>query len=370
MKKTIFVLIPVFLFTLSICVAQTGGRIEQPDPVTANQDNICNSEALLKQMRASYFGASVLEAGQSVEAAVTPQVRMIYLVPSDVEPRQDYQAAMANAITHLQKWYQEQLLSAKTFLLHNPAVEIVRSTHNSRWFTRNSNGDNPSLNLWFNSIAEASAKFNDPNFIYLIYVDVDAAGQSVGGTSGVALLHRNDLLVLAGQHPTETNVCRSVGGLGHELGHALGLPHPPECDSHQAGDDSFACQSLMYLGYLNYPDTYLISEHKSFLNQSAFFGPVELSGLTPDCSNLLPSATITSASFDGKKKLIINGSNFSINPKVIINEKDRSNRITDVTGDEITLKSKAKKLGLVTGENTIKVIGPNGVATNVFLLRL
>lgn len=55
--------------------------------------------------------------------------------------------------------------------------------------------------------------------------------------------------------------------LGHEFGHSLGLPHPPGCDVSVATCDSNA---LMYLGYFNYPNTYLRVDDKSTLNASPF----------------------------------------------------------------------------------------------------
>lgn len=64
---------------------------------------------------------------------------------------------------------------------------------------------------------------------------------------GLAVLPRADIDGLLGL--SQSTLCRWVGGLGHELGHAVGLDHPPGCDADQSQKP---CKSLMYLGYLSY----------------------------------------------------------------------------------------------------------------------
>jgi photosystem II stability/assembly factor-like uncharacterized protein len=80
--------------------------------------------------------------------------------------------------------------------------------------------------------------------------------------------------------------------------------------------------------------------------------------------------TVNSASFDGKKKLTIEGTAFGNSPAVFINNADRSGQIKGVSATQVKLKGKAGKLGLVTGENTIKVVDAAAGASNVFVLRL
>ena len=55
--------------------------------------------------------------------------------------------------------------------------------------------------------------------------------------------------------------------MAHELGHALGLPHPPGCDDGESGCDTL---SLMWAGYAIYPDTYLRADEKEALLWSPF----------------------------------------------------------------------------------------------------
>jgi len=102
------------------------------------------------------------------------------------------------------------------------------------------------------------------------------AEQYSGGTSAVALMGENDLRGLSREPLIPINPAdpwdlydpglgRWIGGGGHELGHALGLPHPP---GSPGGPDDW---SLMYYGYLTYPNTYLRADDRAQLLRSGFF---------------------------------------------------------------------------------------------------
>ena len=333
----------------------------------------CHSDEIREYLLQNGVVSPSNEFEERLQAGSTPEVRVIYLVPSDRQPRSEAPIALANGIKHLQRWYSEQIPDGRTFKLHEPIVEIVQSSHETSWFFTNPASENPSLYLWSNSINEASARFFDPNYIYVIYVDVEAPGQSVGATSGVALLPQHDILGMSGQNAVEPSVCRWVGGLGHELGHALGLPHPPECDSHQSPDDSFNCQSLMYLGYIVYPSTHFLADNKDKLSQSPFIVPVQLIDPPFGCTSLLGDLSrpaISSADLNGTKKLTVSGLRFGGAPRVLINEVDRTGFITSVSDTRIRIKGKSKKLGLKSGDNTVQVFDAGGAASNVFILHL
>ncbi|HEX8720133.1 MAG TPA: hypothetical protein VF736_05790, partial [Pyrinomonadaceae bacterium] len=71
--------------------------------------------------------------------------------------------------------------------------------------------------------------------------------------------------------------------LGHELGHAFNLPHPPGCDQNDATlCGNFPRNSLMYLGYASFPNTYLLAQDKSSLAATGFLSPFNLA--TPGAS--------------------------------------------------------------------------------------
>lgn len=206
-----------------------------------------------------------------------PSVRVVYLVPADREPRSDYTRAIANACGHIQRWYWEQLGRQRTFRLHEPFPEIVRMRHPERWFATQRRPAAQTQWYWENLLGEAfdlsGARFDDPAHRWVFYADAEHdPGQSVGAAAGVAVLPEHDLVGLIGEvMPGHLKGApRWVGGLGHELGHALGLPHPPACEKDGARPE---CQCLMYLGYVRYPDTFLLEEEKAQLLASPFIAP-------------------------------------------------------------------------------------------------
>jgi hypothetical protein len=146
-------------------------------------------------------------------------------------------------------------------------VEVAHSTQLADWFYSHPNGRNRDDWGYDNALAETSrllgARHNDPHFIWVIYSD--GPGNKGRGTSGVACLPEDDLLGLIGKHPTQKNPVRWVGGLGHELGHAFGLPHPT--------DTVRDADALMWAGfYSKYPDhSYLTESDKKILLRSPFF---------------------------------------------------------------------------------------------------
>lgn len=81
-------------------------------------------------------------------------------------------------------------------------------------------------------------------------------------------------------------------------------------------------------------------------------------------------ALINNVTFDGRKKMTISGGGFSSGLQVFINGVDRSSRIKSVSSGSIKLKGKANQLGLVTGDNTVRVTNANGAETNNFVLKL
>jgi hypothetical protein len=193
-------------------------------------------------------------------------VRMVYLVSKDRAVRSDYQQAIEGAIRELQGWYARQL-SGPTFKLHNPVVEVAHASQPADWFYSHADGGNQDDWGFNNTLAEVrrllGARYNDPHYIWVIYSD--GPGNKGRGGSGVSCLPEDDLLGLIGQHPTQKEPARWVGGLGHELGHAFGLAHPT--------DTVRDADAIMWAGfYGKYPEqAYLTDQDKRILLRSPFF---------------------------------------------------------------------------------------------------
>ncbi|WP_324670716.1 T9SS type A sorting domain-containing protein [Hymenobacter sp. GOD-10R] len=257
-------------------LAQQGSKMPTPSDL-----HWCRPEALSKpgaDLIGKLAGLNVARMG-----AIVPEVRLIYLVPSDRTINPVYAGAIANAARDLRRWYQQQLGNTKTFTLHSPVVETYQTTHSVSWYQTNPNGA-PFAQFYYNAAQDVFAitggTYYDPNYVYAIYIDAESScGQCGGcGGGGVLVVNSNDLRGLVGQpairmcandpEPVQYPPCRWVGGLGHELGHAFGLPHPPGCDEGQSTCDY---NDLMWLGYIPYPATYLRASEQATLNQSPFF---------------------------------------------------------------------------------------------------
>ena len=210
-------------------------------------------------------GHSDVRAGDGAETHLR-RVRMVYLVSSDCVENAEYTAAIGQAILSLQKWYGQQL-GGPTFRLNDPVVEVLKSARPAVWFYENPNGESKDVWGFNNTLDEAKrlcgAKQNDPTFVWVVYSD--GPGNKGRGGGGVACLPEDDLLGLVGKHPTQKDRLRWIAGLGHELGHAFGLPHP--------SDTKKDADAIMWAGiYGKYPDkTYLTDADKRLLMRSPFF---------------------------------------------------------------------------------------------------
>ncbi len=230
---------------------------------------------------------ALLSSDRSVYAApVVPVVRPVYLVPTDREVKAEYQSAIMDALYDLQQWYADQL-DGSTFAI-SPAVDIVSGLHPSSFYSTNDTGGEYSTWFFYNVINDAftmtGGQYNDPLHRWIFYVDADNAPGQFGGAAlwGAAVLPGADLRGLIGEQPQP--VSRWIGGLGHELGHTFGLPHPSACEPVYTA----ACpiDALMWTGYLTYPDAYLLAEDKALLRLSPFIGS-QIAVAEPGSTSLL-----------------------------------------------------------------------------------
>jgi hypothetical protein len=114
--------------------------------------------------------------------------------------------------------------------------------------------------------------------------------------------------------------------------------------------------------------------------------PVVIHGFSSNSSGAIQAATygrgayelggasdrpsIGAVTFDGRKRLTIDGTGFGDSPMVLVNGVDRSIRIAESSDASILLAGKIKKLGLISGENTVQVVRPDNASSNVFKINV
>jgi hypothetical protein len=214
--------------------------------------------------------------------------RFVYLAPADRPVRADYQTAIGDGARRLQSWLAGELGGATFRTTSNP-VEVCRSSRPAAEFA---------VHPWSQVTAELSNcvawRYDDPLFRWVVYADVPSAcgdpDRLGGGRRGVTIMGEQELQGLAGAVET-TDPCgrvstdpagRWIGGLGHELGHSLGLSHPWGCDDGLPGCDT---DSIMWTGYVEWPATYLGDAERGALVANPFLGP--LGPWTPDAPTSL-----------------------------------------------------------------------------------
>lgn len=196
-------------------------------------------------------------------------VRIVYLVSADRQERADYRAAIERAALEVQAFFAREL-DGLTVRLDQPLVTVVRSREPAAWFYGHDPGGRPDDRGYTNALAEVNRLLGaapGQTTTWVIYSD--GPGDKGRGGNGVCVMPEDDLLGLVGQHPTQPDPARWVGGLAHELGHALGLDHPND----PAHDARAVMGAGFYDGWPN--DTYLTPDDRARLTASVMldYGP-------------------------------------------------------------------------------------------------
>ena len=261
--------------------------------------NFCPDDDTTRAQMATFLHRALNPASPDPQ----PVVRVLYVVPADREFRSDYSEAIRRATEHVRWWYQQEL-DGLTFSLASPLPEQCRMTQPHDFYVRYS---------WERVLDGvqhcAPVQGFTSETVWVIYPDVlgcapdgsvgsweDGYGQLGRGGPGLTMLGGLDLegLTEPGDYidcdegPYPGPLGRWIGGLAHELGHALGLPHPPGCDEGLPSCDYYA---MLHVGYTAYPSTYLRDDDKAALRDSPFITPHDPLIRPPD----LPCLTVASS---------------------------------------------------------------------------
>ena len=129
------------------------------------------------------------------------------------------------------------------------------------------------------AFALTGGSYNDSRYVWVYFLDADLPKMPQGG-GGVALLLRQDIVPQVGMQPS----CLTMGAIAHELGHAFGLPHPPDCESHRKLDGEPECSSMSYLGCYHFPYARFQPEERERLLRSRVFAAMEPEAARVECS--------------------------------------------------------------------------------------
>jgi hypothetical protein len=176
--------------------------------------------------------------------AQTGAARIFLLRPSDVPHDARYAEGITKVVTEVQRFYKQEI--GKTFQFS--AVEEVVGEHPNDWYATTVCAGTPAYYVTCNANAELIRRFGlgqpDSRYPIVVYTLAENEGAVGNGGSGWASLTKHDADGAAGLNANKDEPYggfnRWVGGLCHELGHALGLDHTPGGDGTIMSGDFYA----------------------------------------------------------------------------------------------------------------------------------
>jgi hypothetical protein len=201
----------VALSTVVVTFSAAGSKVDAQAPSLAE----CQSDALPVPTETPDASSAL---------AVVPEARVIYFVPADLAPDSAQEARILQVSKDVHRWYWDHTDNERTIPWNTQTVERVIGTQSSAFYN---------LDPWPRVLAELGQKgFPVWSAQKLFMVWVKGGGRYAGGAlgpqwSGVAMLGADNFVEM-GCVPTHASnwPCTPGGAMAHELGHALGMPHP------------------------------------------------------------------------------------------------------------------------------------------------
>ena len=215
------------------------------------------------------------EQAQATPRRDTGIVRVLYATPTDRQYRAKVSDAIGRALVDVQSWFRQQL-DGLTFSLGDPTPEHCELGMSTEFYLPGTWGKVVEGTQHCAPVEPFSSEF-----VWVIYADVPFAcndpGRIGAALPGLVIVSRFDVEGVTGElgdfydecgrGPWDGSIPRWKGGISHEIAHGMHVPHPPGCETGEPGCDA---SSVMWLGYLSYPDTYLGADDKEVLIRSPF----------------------------------------------------------------------------------------------------
>ncbi len=187
-------------------------------------------------------------------------VLVYFITPTDKIFDPKYYKAAKLCILNLQDWYKTQMGNNKTFELNPVVIDTLSGLHNSSWYS-DYHGDSISSSgpayAFHNTKYEIKqllgSNFDTTHYTYFVFINADFPDQTI--PRGFASEGSSNLEGLSGSYPNSW-----IGGAGHSLGHAFGLPEVAVENP----------KGIMSTGFTKYPNCVFTQEEKDSLNTSPF----------------------------------------------------------------------------------------------------